>query len=92
MSYESRQKKRRHKRVERKRRRTPETARRWFLMLSKKPGRFDCCGTRFERGADIVFRFEPRSVHCQRCADRAGIKYRLSLRWERARRVPKAVA
>jgi hypothetical protein len=40
MSYESRQKKRRHKRVEAKarQRRSPESARRWFLTLAKKPG------------------------------------------------------
>lgn len=41
MSYESRQKKRRHKRIEAKaRQRTPETAARWFLTLAKKPGKF----------------------------------------------------
>ena len=92
MSYESRQKKRRHKRVEAKakQRRSPESARRWFLTLAKKPGRFDCCGDRFDRGAEIVFRFEPRSVRCQRCADREGLRYRLSLRWERAKRAPRA--
>jgi hypothetical protein len=90
MSYESRKKKRRHKRFEQKRRRAPETAKRWFLTLAKKPGRFDCCGDGFERGAEIVFRFEPSSVHCQRCADRDGLRYRPSLRWERANRAPKA--
>jgi hypothetical protein len=90
MSYESRKKKRRHKRIESKRRLAPETARRWFLTLAKKPGRFNCCGARFDRGAEIVFRFEPREIRCQRCADRAGLKYRLSLRWERTRRVPRA--
>jgi hypothetical protein len=70
--------------------RTEETARRWFLTLAKKPGRFDCCGDRFDRGAEVVYRHEPRSVHCQRCADRAGLRYRPSIRWERARRVPRA--
>jgi hypothetical protein len=91
VSYESRQKKRKYKRVERRRRWAPETARRWFLTVAKKPGRFDCCGDRFDRGAELVFRFEPRAVHCVRCADRAGTKYRPSLRWERAKRVPRAV-
>jgi len=85
VSYESRAKKRRHKRIERQAKRAPETARRWFLTLAKKPGRFDCCGDRFERGAEIVFRFEPREVRCQRCADREGVRYRASLRWEWAR-------
>jgi hypothetical protein len=93
MSYESRVKKRRHKRVERKRRRTSESAARWFLTLAKKPGRFDCCGDRFDRGAELVYRHEPREVRCVRCASRLEDSrgFRPSLRWERARRVPKAV-
>jgi hypothetical protein len=90
MSYESRKKKRRHKRFEQKRRRAPETAKRWFLTLAKKPGRFDCCGDRFDRGAEIVYRHEPREFRCVGCAGRAGLKYRLSMRWERAKRVPRA--
>jgi hypothetical protein len=90
VSYQSRAKKRKYKRIERQRKRAPETAGRWFLTLAKKPGRFGCCGDRFERGAEIVYRHEPREVRCQRCADREGVKYRLSLRWERSRRVPRA--
>jgi hypothetical protein len=93
MSFESRQKKRRHKRVEAKarQRRSPESARRWFLTLAKKPGKFACCGDRFERGAEVVYRHEPRELRCQRCADRdPECRYWPSLRWERARRVPKA--
>jgi hypothetical protein len=90
MSYESRQKKRRHKRVEAKamQRRSPESARRWFLTLAKKSGRFACCGRRFERGGEIVYRHEPREVRCVRCADRLEDSrgYRPSIRWERARR------
>ena len=90
MSFQSRQKKRRYKRIEQKQRRAPETAKRWFLTLAKKPGKFDCCGIGFDRGAEIVYRHEPREFRCQRCADREGLKYRASQRWERARRVPKA--
>jgi len=91
VSFESRQKKRRHKQTERKRRRTPESAGRWFLTLAKTPGKFSCCGDQFERGAEIVYRHEPREVRCQRCADRdPECRYRPSLRWERARRVPRA--
>jgi hypothetical protein len=90
VSYQSRQKKRRFKRLERSQRRASETARRWFLTLAKKPGRFDCCGDRFERGAEIVYRHEPREVRRQRCPDRdPECSYQLSLRWERSRRVPK---
>ena len=90
MSYESRQKKRRHKRIEAtaRQRRSPESARRWFLTLAKKPGTFGCCGAGFERGAEIVYRHEPREVRCVRCATRLedSSGFRPSLRWERAKR------
>jgi hypothetical protein len=93
MSYESRQKRRRHKRIEAKarQRRSPESAKRWFLTLAKQSGRFGCCGRRFERGAEIVYRHEPREVRCARCADRdpESSGYRPSLRWERKQRVSK---
>src|SRR4051812_31382759 len=64
MSYESRKKKRQYKRInaKAKQRRTPESARRWFLTLAKSPGKCEGCGDRFERGGEIVFRYEPRSV------------------------------
>ena len=89
MSYESRQKKRRHKRIEKGSRRAPETAKRWFLTLAKKPGKYMCCGDGFERGADLVYRHEPRAVRCVRCADKdPDCRYRPSIRWERSRRVP----
>jgi hypothetical protein len=88
---ERRQKKRRHKRIEAKarQRRSPESARRWFLTLAKKPGRFTCCGAGFERGAAIVYRHEPRETRCLRCAERLEDSkgYRPSIRWERKQRV-----
>lgn len=90
MSYESRQKKRRHKRIEAKARqnRSPESAR-WFLTLAKAPGKFSCCGDSFERGAEIVYRHEPREVRCVSCAERdpESKGYRPSIRWERKQRV-----
>jgi hypothetical protein len=91
MSYESRQKKRRHKRIEAKARQrpSPESARRWFLTLAKKPGRFTCCGVGFDRGAEIAYRHEPREVRCVSCAesDPESKGYRPSIRWERKQRV-----
>ena len=90
MSYESRKKKRKYKRAQAKsrRNRTAETAGRWFLHLAKKPGRFECCGGQFERGGEIVFRYEPREIRCVRCAERLEDSkgYRPSLRWEAMRR------
>jgi hypothetical protein len=91
VSYESRQKKRRYKRIERQQRRTAETAKRWFLTIAKKPGVYSCCGQRFDRGAEFVYRHQPREVRCLRCAERdpESRGFRASLRWEKARRVPK---
>lgn len=84
VSYESRKKKRAYKRAEARSRRSPETARRWFLTVAKKPGRFACCGRRFDRGAEVVYRHEPREVRCMRCADRdPDVRYQASMRWER---------
>jgi hypothetical protein len=96
MSYESRQKKRRYKRIEAKGRQrgSLESARRWFLTLAKKPGRFACCGAGFDRGAEIVYRHEPHETRCVRCAERLEDSkgFRPSIRWERAKRVPRAAA
>ena len=89
MSFQSRQKKRRYKRIEgkAKKRRTAETARRWFLTLAKKPGRCMRCGVSFDRAAEVVYRHEPRAIRCVRCAERdpESRGFRPSLRWERAR-------
>jgi hypothetical protein len=90
MSYNSRKKKRKYKRLQVRARsaRTEETARRFFLTLAKKPGKFGCCGKRFDRGDEIVFRYEPRSVRCVDCArrDPESKAFTPSIRWERSRR------
>jgi hypothetical protein len=92
VSYESRQKRRRYKRIERRRKRTPESAKRWFLTVAKKPGKYMCCGERFDRGAELVYRHEPREVRCIRCAGRLedSKEYRPSVRWEKAQREKRA--
>lgn len=88
MSYQSRQKKRRYKRVERKAKRTGDTSRRWFVTIAKRPGRYDCCRRTFARGDAIVFRYEPRAIRCQRRAERdpESKGYRTSIRYDNARR------
>jgi ribosomal protein S27E len=90
MSFQSREKKRRHKAAAKsaKHNRSSETARRWFLTLARKPGQCATCPVRFGRGAEIVYRHEPREVRCIRCATRLEDSkgYRPSLRWEKARR------
>jgi ribosomal protein S27E len=95
VSFKSREKKRRYKAAVKKskQRHAPETARRWFLTIARKPGACARCGDKLAGGAEVVYRHEPREVRCLRCADRLEDSkgYRPSLRWERARRVPPAV-
>jgi hypothetical protein len=90
MSYQSRQKRRRHKRMEQraKRARSSGAAARWFLTIAKRPGRFDCCRRTFARGDAIVFRYEPSAIRCQRCAERdpESKGFRTSIRYDNARR------
>lgn len=67
---------------------TGDTARGGFLTVAKRPGRFDCCRRTFARGDAIVFRYEPRAVRCQRCAelDPESKGYGTSIRYDNARR------
>jgi hypothetical protein len=87
MSYESRAKKRRYKRIAAKQRRSSASAERWFLTLAKKPGRCSRCRIGFERGAEIVYKHVDREVRCLSCGEREPDSkgFRLSLRWERSR-------
>lgn len=90
MSFQSRQKKRRYKAaVARSKRRSPETAKRWFLTIARKPGRCAVRGDRLAGGAEVVYRHEPRETRCVRCASRLEDSkgYRPSIRWEREQRV-----
>ena len=72
MSFQSREKKRRYRAVEKKvkRKRSSATAGRWFLTLASKPGLCATCPARFARGAEIVYRHEPRETRCVRCGSR----------------------
>jgi hypothetical protein len=98
VSFNSRERRRRRKLEDKKatagarRNRAPETARRWFLTLARTGGRCACCDGRFVKGAEIVYRHEPRETRCVRCASRLEDSkgFRPSIRWERANRVPKA--
>jgi hypothetical protein len=90
MSFQSREKKRRYKSREKKakRNRSSETAKRWFLTLATKPGLCSTCPGRFGRGAEIVYRHEPRETRCVRCGSRLEDSkgFGLSMRWEAMRR------
>jgi hypothetical protein len=95
VSFKSREKRRRRNLGDKlasavaRRNRTKDTARRWFLTIAKRPGRFDCCRQTFKRGDAIVFRYEPGAIRCQRCAERdpESKGYGPSIRWERNQRV-----
>jgi ribosomal protein S27E len=90
MSFQSREKRRKYKAaVAKSTRRSPETAKRWFLTIARKPGKCARCGDKLAGGAEVVYRHEPRETRCVRCAsqleDSKG--FRPSLRWERSRRL-----
>lgn len=88
MSFESRQKKRRHKRAVAKSRRIGKSSGRWFLTVAKRPGRFGCCSRPFKRGDAIVYRHEPKMIRCEGCAarDPESAGARPSLRYDQVRR------
>jgi hypothetical protein len=86
MSYQSRRKKRAYQRAAAESRRKPDTARRWFLTLAKRPGRFDCCGRQFKRDDRILYRHQGHEIRCEGCGTRDGLPVRRSQRIDRATR------
>jgi hypothetical protein len=92
MSYPSRQKKREEKVVVsqangaiREHHRSEATQSRWFLTVAKRDSSCSQCGGSLRKKAECVFRFEPKTLLCVPCADGREIKYRPSVRWERAK-------
>lgn len=49
----------------------------------------DCHGT-LRVGREMVYRATPRAALCVPCADRAGLRYRPSARWEKARKTKRS--
>jgi hypothetical protein len=82
-------------REQRRSRSSGSSAGKWWLTIADRKG---CCanvgcGVILKEGAEVVYRHSPMTTLCLRCAERdPECRYRPSLRWERARRVPKAVA
>ena len=88
MSFKSREKKRRRKlAIANSRREHGETmkARHYLTIVSRSACCNDCGGT-LRTGGECVFRFEPKEILCIVCADLRNLKYRPSLRWEKAAR------
>ena len=85
MSYRSRQKRSRSRNA--KRRNANSHPERYYLTICTRtcscgqPG----CSRQLAAGAELVYRHEPREILCVPCADRQGVKYRPSLRWEAAK-------
>ena len=89
MSYQSREKKRRRKIA---RAHTPGRADRHYLTPVRQHCCCNRCGTSLRAGKhDMVFRFEPKEILCQGCADSERISYRPSRHWDAQKaREPKA--
>lgn len=68
-----------------KREHSDTIAERHYLTLTKKKTVCMMCGGVRQTGQDIIYRHEPRSILCPSCASTAGLKPRLSRRWEVAR-------
>jgi ribosomal protein S27E len=89
VSFQSREKKRRYKQAVKKTKKVyaDETIVRFYLTLATRDADCDSCGTRLKRRGEIVYRHEPKTIRCVRCADRMEDSKgaRPSRRWERAR-------
>jgi hypothetical protein len=73
--------------AQRQSRRDSSAAARHWLTLVTETTCCATCGLVLRKGGAIVYRHRPREALCVPCADRAGVSYRPSLRWEK-RRVP----
>jgi hypothetical protein len=69
-------------------RRSRSSARKWWLTIATRKGYCAnvACGVILKEGAEVVYRHSPMETLCLRCADRAGHRYRPSVRWESAKR------
>jgi hypothetical protein len=89
MSFRGRQRKRMKKiaieNARKKARRAGTSSVHWYLTIAI---RATCCardGRMIRPGEDFVYRASPREALCCLCAESAGIKPRLAVRWETAR-------
>ncbi len=92
MGYRQRERKRRMKRVaataaQRQSRDTASSAdRHWLTLVTRKSCCNGCAGI-LRTGRECVYRHTPREILCLKCAETQHLRFRLSLRWERDRRV-----
>lgn len=66
---------------------TGSASSRWYLTLVTKPCSCNKCARHFRGHKDdeIVYRKTPTEILCLSCADKQGVKYRPSRRWEESR-------
>ena len=85
MSFKSRERKRRERiaQTSGSREQRSKYADRHYLTIVNRPASCNRCGGSLRHGAECVYCHTPKQILCVSCADRLGIHYRPSLRWER---------
>lgn len=89
MGFKQREKKRRKKAatlsLQQRSRETGSSARKWWRTIVSTKGCCAQCGGILKPGVEMVYRREPGEMLCLACAEKAGIRARPSLRWEKWR-------
>ena len=58
----------------------------FWLTIAGKGSRCDEGGEWLERGDEIVYRHQPKTILCRHCAHKTKVKYRLSAKWRAQQR------
>jgi hypothetical protein len=53
----------------------------WWLTVASLGGRCESCDALFEKGGDVAYRHDPKSLICVACADGRRIAYSPSKKW-----------
>jgi hypothetical protein len=89
MSVKGRERKRKKRiaaeRASRESRQSGSSSQNWYLTLATRPIGCARCPKVLRVGHELVYRAQPREALCVHCTELAGIKPRLSWRWENAR-------
>ena len=87
MSYKSREARRRKRAALASSSGGAERTARYWLTVTRRTTCCARCAGRLVKGGNMVYRRIPEEWLCVPCADREGISYRPSRRWERSRPV-----
>lgn len=87
MSYRTREKKRKARcaqaLVNGNQRKHPD---RWYLTIATRNCACNGCGGSLRRGAECIFRYEPKEIICRPCADKRGVVLPPSATWEKVKK------